>query len=1102
MEIYEVIFSSPELKTVEDYVSEPGSPAYGFIRREEEFLKVVNSQGKTNREAILDRYKIEGSREFYAKKPAKKLRLKPGTRLAIPVQEVDRVGLLTQGIEVVSNDIPAFKARMLAELESKEGYNPVRKTALDQKESKGVLMESYPEVTVWVWCRALSAAGLGEDNEGQIVNITPFVTKVTTNVGKNGGNFQISLPPIACEYDDVQSKWIITKQSIEHFNASSTNGSQQSHGFVASTNLLTEDSQGNVRRSQFLFHNILSANDLVYIRYETLDLEKDQRIRDSEDFIIDRSELPGRVYDMIGLIDENVQVVSGEHAEVSININGRDLSKLFIDDGTYFYALEMTQGQLNFAGGSTQQNDLMQRVFSDNALQYFGLYFNNSIENVLKFVIQQLSTIRVVPDKLFEYYGDRRNKKFNPERKYLQQNEEIANSLAALKKTSLNAISSLRKNARIVNSSEIAEQQELEKIWINVNAFFKEIRNKKVRVVANNITLGWRKFRYGVEEIEENQYPSSFGRDLYLRSSYKQSSTSRIEEENLFTAVDKYLDLEKTNPSHKDLWQEEVAPGIWSIIKLVIDDGVTGRRIVDSSASSANGSLLNFIRKICQEPFVEFYMDTYGDMYHLIVRKPPTNKAGYESLLKKEIRVEDENGLEKVLQPAIIDIEVEDVLDEQLSYNDQDAISWYHLTPQANFIGSASTYSLAYLPAIFFKEYAEVWGSRPMQIAHNYMPRLPLNSKNTNLDISEEQAYSDIKYMIESNAYMPFTRKGQIKTNGDRRLKRGNLVRYKPTGEIFMIDDVQQHFQITESGIERMTTINVSRGMIENLIEGISFNPKNDKEGEPIHVSYFNIVNTDFPDFDSLKRTVKDTITEQVQVGTEKINVSAGEAYRNQQNLPKISYTGKVKNIGMSELNRYSTYAKARFLDLINKINMSGYSVTVTSGVRTFAEQARLKRQNSKNAAAGTSRHERGLAIDINIRNISTGQVYLKRSNRQQWLSTGIPQLGKSLGFIWGGDAFANYWDPIHFELPNQGSSNSSSASSSTSFSEDRPIYETRTRHISRVEIDRTKVFANFQVNVPQFNYFLRRRQNAIQVLGEKKSVKIEEVILKPQYKK
>ena len=70
---------------------------------------------------------------------------------------IDRVGLLTQGIEVVSNNIPAFKARQLAELETKEGYNPARKTKpIKGILNAGVLTESFPEVTVWVWCRALS----------------------------------------------------------------------------------------------------------------------------------------------------------------------------------------------------------------------------------------------------------------------------------------------------------------------------------------------------------------------------------------------------------------------------------------------------------------------------------------------------------------------------------------------------------------------------------------------------------------------------------------------------------------------------------------------------------------------------------------------------------------------------------------------------------------------------------------------------------------------------------------------------------------------------------------------------------------------------------
>lgn len=1089
MDIYEVIFSSPELKTVEDYVSEPGSPAYNFIRREEEFLKIVNSHGKTNRESILDRYKIGGQKERLKNKPAKQLRIKTGTVLAIPVQDIDRGGLLTQGIEVVSNDIPAFKARMLAEMESKEGYNPTRKTALTKGGlNNGTLVESYPEVTVWIWCRALSSTGLGESNDGQILNVTQFVTKVSTNVGKNGGNFQIALPPITCEYDDIERKWIISKQSVQHFQSGSTSGNQQGDGFVASSNMLVADAEGNQRRSQFLFHNVVSANDLVFIRFETLEMEKDQRIKDNESFIIDRKDIPGRIYDMIGLVDDNTQVSSGD--DVNININGRDLSKLFIDDGTYFYALEMAQGQLNFAGGSTQENDLMQRVFSDNSLEYFSLYFNNSIEGVLKFVIQQLSTIRVVPDELFEYYGERRNKKFNPERKYLKQGEAVAQDLSDTKKQGQKEISSLRESANLTNSLASNEGSEVERIWRDAVTFFETLRKKKVRNVANNITQGWKAFRYGVEEIEQNQYPSSFGRDLYLRTFYKQSTSTSPEESLLFTAVDRYIDIQDTAPSHKDLWEEGIAPGIWSIIKLVIDDGVTGRRVVDSSASSASGSLLNFIKKVCQEPFVEFYMDTYGDMFHLVVRQPPTNQAGYDSLLKKEIQTENKDGSKEILAPAIIDIEVEDVLDEQLTYSDLEAVSWYHLTPQANFIGSSSTYSLAYLPAVFFKEYAEIWGSRPLQIAHNYMPRLPLNPKSTDLDISEEQAYQDLKYLIESNAYVPFTRKGQLKVNGDRRLKRGNLVRYQPTGEIFMIDDVQQSFQVTETGIERSTTLQVSRGMVENLIKGISLVPRNNQEGEQIDISYFNVINTDLPNFEDLKRTVTDTITEQVQVGTKRVVVNAGEVYQNQNSLPKMSYTGKVRNTNTHLLNSYSIYAKVKFTDLINKINMSGYSVYITSGVRTYAEQVRLKAQNKKNADPGSSLHEKGIAMDINIINVSTGRQYYKTTSRAQWQATGIPQLAESMGFVWGGTAFPTYYDPVHFQIGG-----SPKSSSNNQVTEDQPIYENRTRNITRVEIDRAKVFVNFKVNNPQFNYFLRRRQNAIQVLSSK-SMSIEEVVI------
>lgn len=1090
MEVYEVIFSSPELKTVADYVAEPGSPASKFINREEEFLKVKNKEGKTNKEVILSRYKYQKSKDKYSKVPAKELPLKVGTKLAIPVLDVDRVGLLTQGIEVVSNDIPAFKARALAELEEKEGYNPVRKTKpIKGALNVGVLSESFPEVTVWVWCRALSDSKLHEENKGQIFNITPFVQKVVTNVGKNGGNFQMVLPPLTCELDE-NDNWIIKKASLTTYKNTANNLSIQNDGYVASSSLLTEEYPGGeVRRSRFLFHNILSPNDLVFIRFETLQLEQQQRIDDNKNFIVDKSQLPGRIYDMIGLIDDNTEVVNGASNDVSININGRDLSKLFIEDGTYFYALEMSQGQLNFAGGSTQQNELMQRVFSDNALQYFGLYFNNSIENVLKFVIQQLSTIKVVPNDLFEHYGERRNEKYNPERKQVQQKQTISNKLEELKNTGLRYIIDIRKQAQLTEVSKNQENKQAETVWKEGIAFFKAIREQKVRTVAGSLTTGWSAFKYstskGLEQVRENTLPAFFYSNTHLTLFYTKATVIKQNEDLLFKTIDEYLDLQSASPDHKNIWKKEFASGIWQIIKLVIDEGITERRIVDSSASSANGSLLNFIRKVCQEPFVEFYMDTYGDMYHLIARKPPTDREGMLSMLEGQVSVEGNEG-EKKITSTVIDIEIEDVIQEQLTYDDRTVVSWYQLTPQANFIGNSSTYSLAYLPAIFFQEYADIWGSRPLQVVHNYMPHLPLNAQQTNLDISEKQAYEDIKYLVESHAYLPFTRSGTITINGDRRLKVGNICRYKPTGEIFFINDVQQTFQISESFIERTTTLEVSRGMIEDLITGISFTDEKNTIFKT--ASYFDIINTELV---IEERTVTDTITEQVQVGTKTVP---------QYTTPNNNYS-QSSNLQVGALfaaaNKYKGYKYGLGSNGAGgKIDCSAFVTKVLQmcGVKVSRDTSENLMTRSNNFRVvprleegslfegdvigfdtGRTSFDKGRKYGIDhiaivVRNYNTGGLELAESVgkvgvRSRPLSQAIPRYNKISRVIYVGDF--------------RGGGEIKYGSSI-----EQPVYENRTRTVTRKEIDRAKVFSNFKVFTECFNFLLRRRQNDIGILG------------------
>jgi hypothetical protein len=108
---------------------------------------------------------------------------------------------------------------------------------------------------------------------------------------------------------------------------------------------------------------------------------------------------------------------------------------------------------------------------------------------------------------------------------------------------------------------------------------------------------------------------------------------------------------------------------------------------------------------------------------------------------------------------------------------------------------------------------------------------------------------------------------------------------------------------------------------------------------------------------------------------------------------------------------------RSKFRLLINRIQKeTGYKMIITSGYRDFEHQQRLKNQNSKNAKAGHSEHNYGIALDMI--GIKGSHRLSKASSKEEWESTGIPQIAKSMGFRWGGD-FKNYHDPVHFGLGN-----------------------------------------------------------------------------------
>ena len=105
--------------------------------------------------------------------------------------------------------------------------------------------------------------------------------------------------------------------------------------------------------------------------------------------------------------------------------------------------------------------------------------------------------------------------------------------------------------------------------------------------------------------------------------------------DKIFTQYSK----DKSRNKYRIPFKEVLANGIWQIIKFQFDEQIADRRIVDSSISQPDGSLQAQFYKICQEPFVEFFSDTYGDMFYFIVRQPPFTGEAITEYLNKRVPI-------------------------------------------------------------------------------------------------------------------------------------------------------------------------------------------------------------------------------------------------------------------------------------------------------------------------------------------------------------------------------------------------------------------------------------------------------------------------------
>jgi hypothetical protein len=260
----------------------------------------------------------------------------------------------------------------------------------------------------------------------------------------------------------------------------------------------------------------------------------------------------------------------------------------------------------------------------------------------------------------------------------------------------------------------------------------------------------------------------------------------------------------------------DLANGVYQIIKLSIDKSASFRTVADGAVTNPNGSVLSLINKVCQPPLVEFCADTYGDTFNLVVRKPPFDRKSILSFLEGNY-----GG-----RSLVLSVDLEDIKFENLYWN-TDFYTWYDFELRGQLFDSAQKLRTPY---VYLSEYVDLWGSKRFSGISNYV-----KTDGFNFEKEIGQVASDLVYLIESTAYLPFTRRGTITLNkGDRRFKKGTWFRYLKTGEVFYIDGVINSSSTSLGSISRQTTLMVSRGMVETHLHGFSAN---------ISPSYFNIIN-------------------------------------------------------------------------------------------------------------------------------------------------------------------------------------------------------------------------------------------------------------------
>lgn len=320
-----------------------------------------------------------------------------------------------------TGDFYAFAADEISKIIQDEGYQI---TSASKK---------APTVQVFGWFKSLYYLGIYKEQNinlnkktGEFSDISKHIISLSTLVGKDGGSFSIKLPIIKA---DSQIGFILNddREVIAQKGYGNAGGqfSPSQHSFRYGNEMYSKNpfafSEANY------FNWLISSNDLLFISFEKLEMEKKSSVLptgDDDNFSV-QTKIANQVYDMIGLVDEVRVVNDSSGAQGYIEVTGRDLMKLLIEDGSFFFNPSTTsdpsmvfQNEQSYGKqGDIKEADQMNNTYNNpinrlrrvtGEIDIFANRINMDLSYILKGVISQLANVEVVPGYVFDSWGEER----------------------------------------------------------------------------------------------------------------------------------------------------------------------------------------------------------------------------------------------------------------------------------------------------------------------------------------------------------------------------------------------------------------------------------------------------------------------------------------------------------------------------------------------------------------------------------------------------------------------------------------------------------------------------------------------------------------------